>query len=172
MLRRASPGLLRQLVLRLPAGVSRQQFACASFKRKNKKSSQRRYCRHYRSRMHALVLNRSRRALLTCQRRGRACGNGDSRGSTEGGSGSSWYAEVKLGHRRGGDGRGDLALRERADRFSDSPDCHSKVRRTHLRAREAIIHTGSMKAQRDASKALFHSETFLFFFFLYILILQ
>lgn len=82
---------------------------------------------------------------------------------TEGNSGSSWYAEVEHCYQRGGDGRGDLALRETTDRFSDSPDCHSKIRRTQLRVREAIIHTGSMKAQRDASEALFQSETFPFF---------
>lgn len=89
-------------------------------------------------------------------------------------SGSSWYAEVQHWHQRGGDGRGDLALRETTDRFSDSPDCHSKVSCTQLRVREAIIHTGRMKAQRDASEALFLSETFSFFrpLDLYILILH
>lgn len=68
------------------------------------------------------------------------------------------------------DGRGDLALRETADRFPDSNDCHFKVRHTQLRVREPIIHTGSMKAQRDASGALFHSETLFFLSCRYVLL--
>lgn len=40
MLHRASPGLPCQLMLRLPAGVSRQQFACASFEHEEKKKKE------------------------------------------------------------------------------------------------------------------------------------